>query len=244
MKSVYWLIFALPFLMTCLKEDRETVYNVSGSFKDGSTGNPIKGVSWAVYTADGDANAAWNGELVVEVHVSGVTKDDGTFDASFNNFEPNLNNVYLGSTAWPERYQRYVRYDNDNGIKNLYLDINDFYTTAASELLNLRDDQHYALKMYPKASYKIVLPSIIPNEFKQDTLVLNLLTTHQVYWEDNRYALGNINDILRLQNEERNVIASDKALGWYTLRNGTVKKEGYFDVYCDPGVITEVHLSF
>ena len=241
MKPYFWLLFAIPFLLTCKKDKEEDNYFIlSGQVLDATTGQPMPGLKLHVF------ETAWVGGWFgyFEVHWLGefFTDTQGQYSYEFSKGSLNgVSGVYLGCSNLPENYQEYVIQVAQNGVKlgdkNFALDLNEIEPQLI-DYGEIESRAYYTFKVFPKAYYQFQIPPLT-SELKKDTLVL-IVSTGFLYYK--AYPLGEASWVALLEQVSA-LKAADRAKGSFELRRDTLIKSGTFDVCCPPYDTTIIFLD-
>lgn len=157
MKPLFWLVFALPFLLTCHKEVEDTTFNVRGVMLDGVSGVRLSGRNLQAFQIWVDYSQ-WGGMLQISWLGSCVTDKDGYFELAFDKTQLEDitdNTVRLGCSNSSSDYQDYARRrtgenpSQDFETVKITLDV-DAQNYEASEDGLIVDNAYYTYELFPK----------------------------------------------------------------------------------------------
>lgn len=157
MKPFYWLIFSIPFLLTCHKEVEDNTFTVRGVMLDGVSGARLSGRNLQAFQIWIDYSQ-WGGLLQISWLGSCVTDKDGYFELNFDNAQlPDVtdNMVRLGCSNSSSEYQDYARRrtgenpSQDFETVKITLDV-DAQNYESSEDGIIVDNAYYTYELFPK----------------------------------------------------------------------------------------------
>jgi len=223
MKQCYWLVFVVPFLLTCKKVEEESIpFRASGYLLEAETNKPFP--NRTMNATDG----YWGvGETVYD---QVITDENGFFEFNFSTKYSQLNEVVVECAGFPGNHQRYGR-DQDGNFVELSRDFD-------LEDAKMENNQEYIFYCFPKASFYFSLPPLT-QELMGYTLEIYQESSKADYFT---YSLGDPASVSYLTSV-RPLEAANRAFGTFTLRNGVVIKSDTFNVYCPPNLTTEVYLD-
>lgn len=153
MRPLFWLVFVIPFLLTCKKEADDSTFKISGIMTDSSTGLPLSNQHLKVFEIwfttnplNPTARITWLGEC--------VTDSSGRFELSIDKSKLSVNPIVrLGCNDLPSGYTGYALRSAGNSPNPVYdvvkiaLDVDD-QNYENSEDGIIEDNTYYTYKVY------------------------------------------------------------------------------------------------